>query len=99
MSQVRFLQRPIPPPRRARSALRRPPRLATVRRDTALFRERRRRRRTRMKLFLDTANVEEIREAADWGILDGVTTNPTLLAKAGRPLADVIEEICEIVDG
>ena len=52
-----------------------------------------------MKLFLDTANVEEIREAADWGILDGVTTNPTLLAKAGRPLADVIEEICEIVDG
>ena len=52
-----------------------------------------------MKLFLDTANLDEIRQAADWGILDGVTTNPTLVAKAGRPLQEVIEEICELVDG
>jgi transaldolase len=52
-----------------------------------------------MKLFLDTANVDEIREAASWGILDGVTTNPTLVAKSGRPFKDVIHEICAIVDG
>lgn len=52
-----------------------------------------------MKLFLDTANLDEIRQAADWGILDGVTTNPTLVAKAGRPLRSVIEEICGLVDG
>lgn len=52
-----------------------------------------------MKLFLDTANVDEIREAASWGILDGVTTNPSLVAKTGRPFQSVIEEICSIVDG
>ncbi|HMP00956.1 MAG TPA: fructose-6-phosphate aldolase [Gemmatales bacterium] len=52
-----------------------------------------------MKLFLDTANIDEIKQAADWGILDGVTTNPTLVAKAGRPHHEVIEEICQLVDG
>ena len=52
-----------------------------------------------MKLFLDTANVEQIREANDWGIIDGVTTNPSLIAKEGRDFREVVEEICSIVDG
>ena len=52
-----------------------------------------------MKLFLDTANVEQIREANDWGIIDGVTTNPSLIAKEGRNFKEVVEEICSIVDG
>lgn len=52
-----------------------------------------------MKLFIDTAIVDEIREAASWGILDGVTTNPSLVAKSGRAFEDVIREICTIVDG
>ena len=52
-----------------------------------------------MKIFLDTADVGEIREAARLGVIDGVTTNPSLVAKTGRPFADVIAEICEIIDG
>lgn len=52
-----------------------------------------------MKLFIDTANIEEIKEAASWGILDGVTTNPSLIAKEGRDFQQVIKEIVEIVDG
>lgn len=52
-----------------------------------------------MKIFIDTANVDEIKKVATWGILDGVTTNPSLIAKEGRKLEDVIEEICSIVDG
>jgi transaldolase len=52
-----------------------------------------------MKLFIDTADLKEIEEIASWGILDGVTTNPTLLAKSGRSLQDVIDEIFELVDG
>lgn len=52
-----------------------------------------------MKIFIDTANVEEIKLAAELGILDGVTTNPSLIAKEGRDLKEVIEEICSIVDG
>ncbi len=52
-----------------------------------------------MKFFLDTAMVEEIKEAASWGLLDGVTTNPTLVAKTGRPFKEVVKEILEIVDG
>jgi transaldolase len=52
-----------------------------------------------MKLFIDTADVAEIREIASWGILDGVTTNPSLVAKTGRSFQAVIEEICSIVDG
>lgn len=52
-----------------------------------------------MKLFIDTANVDEIRRVAKWGVLDGVTTNPSLIAKEGRKLEDVINEICSIVDG
>jgi transaldolase len=52
-----------------------------------------------MKLFIDTANVEHIREVASWGVLEGVTTNPSLIAKEGRDFRQVIEEICEIVDG
>ncbi len=52
-----------------------------------------------MKLFIDTADLNEIKEIASWGILDGVTTNPTLLAKCGRSLQDVIDEIFELVDG
>lgn len=52
-----------------------------------------------MKFFIDSAEVEEIREAASVGVLDGVTTNPSLIAKAGRPFHTIIQEICEIVDG
>jgi transaldolase len=52
-----------------------------------------------MKFFLDTANLEELRSAAEWGIIDGVTTNPSLIAKEGRPLEEQIREICGIVDG
>jgi transaldolase len=52
-----------------------------------------------MKLFIDTANLNEIRDAAAMGLVDGVTTNPTLVAKEGRPFRQVIEEICQIVDG
>ena len=52
-----------------------------------------------MKIFLDTANIEHIKEANSWGIIDGVTTNPTLIAKEGRRFEDVVKEICDIVDG
>jgi transaldolase len=52
-----------------------------------------------MKLFIDTADLNEIRELASWGILDGVTTNPTLLAKSGRSFQEVIDEIFDLVDG
>ncbi len=52
-----------------------------------------------MKFFIDTANVKEIREAASLGVVDGVTTNPSLVAKEGRDFRKVIEEICSIVDG
>jgi transaldolase len=52
-----------------------------------------------MKFFIDTANVKEIREAAGLGVVDGVTTNPSLIAKEGRDFKQVIAEICSIVDG
>ena len=52
-----------------------------------------------MKFFIDTANIDEIKEVASWGIVDGVTTNPSLIAKEGRVFKDVIKEITEIVDG
>ena len=52
-----------------------------------------------MKIFIDTADVDEIRQANDMGMIDGVTTNPSLIAKTGRPADEVIREICEIVDG
>jgi transaldolase len=52
-----------------------------------------------MKFFIDTANVKEIREAASLGVVDGVTTNPSLVAKEGRDFREVISEICSIVDG
>lgn len=52
-----------------------------------------------MKFFIDTADVAEIREALSLGILDGVTTNPTLVARTGRPFKDVILEICRLVPG
>ncbi len=52
-----------------------------------------------MKIFIDTANIDEIREANAWGIIDGVTTNPSLVAKTGQPLDAIIKEICTIVDG
>ena len=53
----------------------------------------------RMKIFVDTADLDEIRELASWGIIDGVTTNPTLVAKSGRSFKEVIDEIFDIVDG
>ncbi len=52
-----------------------------------------------MKIFLDTANVEEIREIQSWGILDGVTTNPSLVAREGRDFHEALKEICGIVKG
>jgi len=52
-----------------------------------------------MKFFVDTADITEIKDLASTGLLDGVTTNPTLIAKAGKPFIPLIEEICGIVDG
>ena len=52
-----------------------------------------------MQLFIDTANVDEIRSAWSWGLLDGVTTNPTHIAKSGRQFEEVLKEIFSIVDG
>jgi transaldolase len=52
-----------------------------------------------MRFFLDSADVDEVRQAADWGLIDGVTTNPSLMAKTGRPYQEVLREICSIVDG
>ncbi|RKX37117.1 MAG: fructose-6-phosphate aldolase [Thermotogae bacterium] len=52
-----------------------------------------------MKIFLDTANMNEIRTAVDWGIVDGVTTNPTLIAREGAPFHERIKEICQLVKG
>ncbi len=52
-----------------------------------------------MKFFLDTGNLNEIKRIARLGIVDGVTTNPSLIAKEGRVFKDVIDEICEIIDG
>jgi len=52
-----------------------------------------------MKIFIDTANIEEIKKAHDWGIVDGVTTNPSLIAKEGRDFKEVVLEITKIVDG
>lgn len=52
-----------------------------------------------MKLFIDTANIEEIKEIGDWGVICGVTTNPSLIAKEGRDFKEVIKEITTILDG
>jgi transaldolase len=52
-----------------------------------------------MKFFLDTANLEELKKGAEWGIIDGVTTNPSLIAKEGVAMEDQIRRICDIIDG
>lgn len=52
-----------------------------------------------MKIFIDTANIEQVREAASWGILDGVTTNPTLVARERGDFKSLVTRICEVVDG
>lgn len=52
-----------------------------------------------MKIFIDTANVRQITDAADMGVVDGVTTNPTLVSKEGRPFLELIKEICDAVEG
>ncbi len=52
-----------------------------------------------MKLFLDTANTDEIREAMAWGVIDGVTTNPTLVAREGRDFYALLDQICQLVPG
>lgn len=52
-----------------------------------------------MKIFIDSGDIGEIREAQSMGVIDGVTTNPSLLAKAGKPTRQAIAEICEVVDG
>lgn len=53
----------------------------------------------RMRLFIDTANIDEIREVNNWGVISGVTTNPTLVAREGREFATVVREICDLVEG
>ncbi len=55
-----------------------------------------------MEIFIDTANIDEIKKANDWGVIDGVTTNPSLVAKEkekGKDFKDIVKEICSIVDG
>lgn len=52
-----------------------------------------------MQIFLDTANIEEIKKGVEWGVVDGVTTNPTLISKEGKPFEETIKKICEIVQG
>ncbi|HAY08240.1 MAG TPA: fructose-6-phosphate aldolase, partial [Hyphomonas sp.] len=52
-----------------------------------------------MKFFADTADTKEIAELASYGLIDGVTTNPSLIAKAGKPFAEVIAEICALTPG
>ena len=52
-----------------------------------------------MRIFMDTANIEEIRKGVSLGLVDGVTTNPSLVAKEGKSLEDVAKEICDLVDG
>ena len=52
-----------------------------------------------MKFFIDTANIEEIKKAVALGMVDGVTTNPSLIARENRPFEDLLQEICELVDG
>jgi len=52
-----------------------------------------------MKIFIDTANIEQIKEVNSWGILDGVTTNPSLVAKEGKDFSQIVKEICAVVDG
>ncbi len=52
-----------------------------------------------MKIFIDTADLDEIRELASWGVIDGVTTNPTLVKRSGRSFKEIIDEIFTIVDG
>jgi transaldolase len=52
-----------------------------------------------MKFFIDTANIDEIRTAGAYGLIDGVTTNPSLISKTGRDLLSVLKEICQVVDG
>ena len=52
-----------------------------------------------MKFFLDTAVVDEIKELADYGLVDGITTNPSLIKKSGRDIRDVLTQICEIISG
>lgn len=52
-----------------------------------------------MKIFIDSADIKEIKEVASWGILDGVTTNPTLVKKTGKPFKECVAEILQVVDG
>lgn len=52
-----------------------------------------------MKFYLDSANLEEIKKASAWGVIDGVTTNPSLIAKEGVPVEDQIRRICDVIDG
>jgi transaldolase len=52
-----------------------------------------------MKFFLDSANLQELRAVAAWGIIDGVTTNPSLIAKEGAPVEEQVRRICDLIDG
>lgn len=52
-----------------------------------------------MKLFVDTGDTDEVRKAAEWGVLDGVTTNPTLIAKSGKGFRETVLEICGLLPG
>ncbi len=52
-----------------------------------------------MKIFIDTANIEQIKKANDMGLIDGVTTNPSLVSRENKTMAEIIPEICNIIDG
>mgnify|MGYP001811907862 CR=1 FL=1 len=52
-----------------------------------------------MKFFIDTANIDEIKKGVEMGMVDGVTTNPSLVAKESKPFEEIVAEICQIVDG
>ncbi len=52
-----------------------------------------------MKFFIDTANIDEIKKAVDMGLVDGVTTNPSLIARENKPFVEILKEICAVVDG
>ena len=56
-------------------------------------------RRKKMKIFIDSANIDEIRKANDWGIIDGVTTNPSLVVKEKKQFKELVQEILGIIDG
>ena len=81
------------------AGLKSPYRVALARADRTAAKSRQARGPFTMKFFVDSADANEIREVASWGLADGVTTNPSLIAKTGRPYDEVLREICDALDG